>query len=61
MSAVSTEAFLLPGDPKYKTPPLDPMEVEEVKVVIGGARGLTIVMKNVQISGIKDTNIEMTK
>jgi hypothetical protein len=56
-----TEAILLPGDPKYKILPLDPMEVEEVEVVIGGARGLTIVMKNVKIYGIKDTKIEMTK
>jgi hypothetical protein len=61
VNAVKTETVLLPGDPRYKLPPLDPMEVEEVKVVVGGARGLTTVMKNVHISGIKDTKIEMTK
>jgi hypothetical protein len=37
------------------------MEVEEVKVEVGGARGLTVLMQNVHISGLTDTKIEMTK
>jgi hypothetical protein len=57
----ATELVLLPGQPKYKLLSLDPLEIEEVKVVIGGERGLTVFLKNVQISGIKDTEIMMTK
>lgn len=59
-SARASFPYAVKGDPKYNTLPLDPMEVKEVKVVTGGARGLTIVLKNVQISGIKDARIDMT-
>jgi hypothetical protein len=37
------------------------MDIAEVKVVLGGEAGLRVLMKNVQIRGIKDTKIEVTK
>jgi hypothetical protein len=59
--AVRARTVLLLGDPKYKLLPLDPMDIEEVKVVVGGEGGLMVLLRNVRISGIKDTKIEMTK
>jgi hypothetical protein len=37
------------------------MDIEEVKVDLGGETGLTVLMKAVQIRGIKDTKIEVTR
>ncbi|XP_023709338.1 protein takeout-like [Cryptotermes secundus] len=59
-SARDSFPYAVKGDPSFRLLPLDPMQVEQVKVEVGGAGGLTVLMKNVHISGITDTKIEMT-
>jgi hypothetical protein len=50
----------LKGDKKYRIPPLDPLNVQEVVLTDGGARaaGLRLVLKNVKAYGLKDCEID---
>jgi hypothetical protein len=48
------------GDRKYKIPPLDPVELEEVRIIDEErrAQGLSLILKHVKIYGVKDTKME---
>jgi hypothetical protein len=54
--------FML-GDRKYKVPALDPLEIEELKIADAGPRqaGLSLVMKNAKVYGMRNSMIEETK
>ncbi|XP_069681782.1 protein takeout-like [Periplaneta americana] len=56
------EAFphLIPGDRKYNFPPLDPIQIDEIKVIEGGPRAasLNLVLRNAKIYGVRNTTIE---
>jgi hypothetical protein len=51
------------GDRKYRVPALDPLDIAELKIADSGPRqvGLTLVMKNAKVYGVKDSQLEKTE
>jgi hypothetical protein len=51
------------GDRKYRVPVLDPLEIKELKIADSGPRqaGLTLVMTNAKVYGVKDSQLEKTE
>jgi hypothetical protein len=47
------------GDPKYKVPVLEPLQIEELSVTQGSSNiGLSFTATNVTISGLKNTQVK---
>jgi hypothetical protein len=48
------------GDRKYKVPPMDPLDLKEVKIIDNEQRseGISFTLKNAKIYGMKDTKVE---
>jgi hypothetical protein len=51
------------GDRKYKVPVLDPLEIKELKIAEGQPRqaGLTLVMRDAKVFGMKNSELQVTK
>ena len=51
------------GDRKYRVPALDPLEIKELKIADSGPRqaGLTLIMTNAKVYGVKDSQLEKTE
>lgn len=46
---------LIPGDPKYKIPKLDPFDIKQIKIDHGSnSFGLKLNLKNCKLTGLKD-------
>lgn len=44
-------------------PVLDPLEIQELKIADGGPRqvGLTLIMRNAKVFGMKDSDLKVTR
>jgi hypothetical protein len=47
------------GDPKYKVPLLDPLQIEQLSVTQGSPNfGLSLTARNATISGLKNVQVK---
>jgi hypothetical protein len=47
------------GDPKYRVPPLEPLEIEEMSLTQGSSNfGLSFTARNVIIAGLKNVQVK---